>query len=512
MRTLSDDLTVAVSTQDMNEGYVRTTIYHKGIGVFSGQSYIPGDDSSLYVNLNDVASQNRGKIDYLKLNDNNELTTMPLVSGTYGSITYQSRFVAGQINNFSVTIDDGTTIHNTNEDILTGYDYPNKDIRTNIIENDYDSCVGRIMQGCNWGWGSEDISNPWFQNKLLPHIPYGKFTKKFGIGLQLFSDYNTDYYIRTKTGNQMKLGYVSSKSNQTFITLADLYYSGMGLGYGTTIYLKQTSDDDAFGTLITYDTKYKRRERLDSVTVYEVRNGGTRTRTFQIYDTLFAQYLQRYVDEMEFDWDVDAINSGDNVLFDSGWKSSITAAELAGDNFKDDCPEVSVPLTSIEEMGGYTYVSVLPNFTDLDSTWASHQEYEGNCPIAVYDDCTARYYLAWNDRYGDIQSQPFDGKIVYSEDIKSEEIVDYKSRRRVSHKSIQPKWKINTKWLNEEVYPFYESIFTSPYLLLYDTEQDRAWNVIVADSKYEEKTRNNEKSLFNLELNVEAIKTQELTY
>jgi hypothetical protein len=50
----------------------------------------------------------------------------------------------------------------------------------------------------------------------------------------------------------------------------------------------------------------------------------------------------------------------------------------------------------------------------------------------------------------------------------------------------------------------YESIFTSPYLLLYDTETDRSWNVILTDSEYKEKSFNTEKTLFNLEINVEA--------
>jgi hypothetical protein len=50
----------------------------------------------------------------------------------------------------------------------------------------------------------------------------------------------------------------------------------------------------------------------------------------------------------------------------------------------------------------------------------------------------------------------------------------------------------------------YEAIFTSPYLLLYDTETDRAWNVILTDTNYKEKTFKTEKKLFNLEINVEA--------
>lgn len=108
------------------------------------------------------------------------------------------------------------------------------------------------------------------------------------------------------------------------------------------------------------------------------------------------------------------------------------------------------------------------------------------------------------DKYGDIQSQQFDGKVEYSEGFEKAEMMDHKMKRRIIRNELQPKWRINSKWINEEYYPFYEAIYTSPYVLLYDTKTDRAWNVIVTDSEYREKTFKNEKKLFNLELNVEA--------
>jgi hypothetical protein len=69
MKSLSDDITIKLPTTGMAEGYVTTKIYANGNVVFTGRSYIPGDDSSLNVNVNDIAVQNRGKDDYLKLND-----------------------------------------------------------------------------------------------------------------------------------------------------------------------------------------------------------------------------------------------------------------------------------------------------------------------------------------------------------------------------------------------------------------------------------------------------------
>ena len=49
----------------------------------------------------------------------------------------------------------------------------------------------------------------------------------------------------------------------------------------------------------------------------------------------------------------------------------------------------------------------------------------------------------------------------------------------------------------------YEAIYTSPYLLLYDTETDRSWNVILKDTDYKEKKYRDERKLFNLEITVE---------
>ena len=210
-------------------------------------------------------------------------------------------------------------------------------------------------------------------------------------------------------------------------------------------------------------------------------------------------------------WDYNALIDGERIVYTTTEKRYQSAVTTELNNEEQDYPVTGISQTAEEEALYPLGMSVQPNFTQNIYDVGVPDKYIGNCLIGILDHCPARYYLAWNDRYGDIQSQPFDGKVVYSEDIKSEEIVDYKSRRRVSHKSIQPKWKLNTKWLKEDVYPIYETIFTSPYVLLYDTEQDKAWNVIVTDNKYEEKKYKYDK-MFNLETSVEAIKTQELTY
>lgn len=126
--------------------------------------------------------------------------------------------------------------------------------------------------------------------------------------------------------------------------------------------------------------------------------------------------------------------------------------------------------------------------------------------------CLSKYYLMWQDRYGGYQSQPFDKTETFSIDYTYDEMKDYQNARRNITIKAQGKWKVQTNWLDEKYYPYYESIFSSPYVLLYDTEEDKSYNVIVTDKKYTEKTWKNQHKFFNLELNLELNKVQNILY
>lgn len=126
--------------------------------------------------------------------------------------------------------------------------------------------------------------------------------------------------------------------------------------------------------------------------------------------------------------------------------------------------------------------------------------------------CLPKYYLLWQDRYGGYQSQPFEKTETFSIDYKYDEMKDYQNRRRNITIKVQPSWKIQTGWIDEKYYPYYESIFSSPYVVLYDTEEDVAYNVIATDKKYTEKTWKNQHKFFNLVLNVEENKIQNIIY
>lgn len=149
---------------------------------------------------------------------------------------------------------------------------------------------------------------------------------------------------------------------------------------------------------------------------------------------------------------------------------------------------------------------------DVYITWRNGSAVKQYRKVAEIKSCKERYYLLWQDRFGSYQSQPFKGKMEYSEDITNEEILSYTGRRRKSNVIVQPKWKLNSGWLKEQLFPFYESIYVSPILKLYDTKTGHEYDVILKDTPYVEKKYHNDKKLLSIELNLEATETQNIIY
>lgn len=145
-------------------------------------------------------------------------------------------------------------------------------------------------------------------------------------------------------------------------------------------------------------------------------------------------------------------------------------------------------------------------------TWKNTNNVSQYRRIAIIEACKSRYYLLWQDRFGSYQSQPFNGKMEYSEDITNSEYVSYTGNRYKYNVQVQPKWKINSGWLTEDLFPFYESIYVSPILRLYDTETQTEYDVIMTDTPYIEKKYHNEKSLLSINLTLEATETQNIIY
>jgi hypothetical protein len=220
MKTLSEDITLSLSTTNLTPGYVTTTIYYGSIGVFIGRTFVDAQHTPVDICLNDFIIQNHGRNDFLKLNNDGELVSNELDPDS----EQHTKFETGQIGNYGATLYDGEHISNTNIKVVAAYNYPNKDIEPKIIDNDSSSEIGRIMQGCDWYVKNEDVSGR-FDNLLVPHLP-AKATKKFGLGLQIYNsrDAGMPFALRSSYGiNEYSVGYAENDSNATFVTLYDLY-------------------------------------------------------------------------------------------------------------------------------------------------------------------------------------------------------------------------------------------------------------------------------------------------
>lgn len=521
MKTLSEDITLELPTTKMQQGYVNTLIYHNNAEIFAGRTYIPGNNSSLYVNINDFVIQNHGKNDRLKLNDAGKLVSTPLDNGS----EVPKRWEDGQVGNYKVSISQdtskyGNVSYSASTNAVCGYDYINENLKPTIIENDGDSELGRLLQGCGWQVIHIDEYGS-FSTKLLPRIPPIS-ADNFGLGLQIWTNQpNNEYALRASSGNEYNLGPADclNGSNQTFITLRDLYSAGIARSFDSdsSIYLKyQGSSGDEFGDWVEAYTLYTGKATLNELMEGSRAKGTTTWKYRRIPRTSerFKELLQAYIKTAKNvlpasqynnidTWNTDKIIKYPNdPLFYTENRHSSAYAETNVNNYTKFYTEDNSNIIYKEDFT--SEYSLTPQFNTSFNQYEMPSEYIGKCPIAIIEGCYSRYYLAWMDRYGDYMSQPFEGKYEYSEDFEKSEMKDYKLKRRIIHNEIQPKWKLNSTWINEEFYPFYEAIFTSPYLLLYDTKTDRAWNVILSDNSYFEKTFKNQKKLFNLEINVEA--------
>lgn len=185
--------------------------------------------------------------------------------------------------------------------------------------------------------------------------------------------------------------------------------------------------------------------------------------------------------------------------------------------YNDNCDDYSAKIEMNFNMDNYIYGLEYTvdgyDFTVNKLMTATSNNVYTSFPVAEIDYCPARYYLQWRDRYGSMQMQPFCKVDTYSEDLTRTEIKNYQDTRSLSNISIQPKWKLNTKWLNNTVYPYYESLLISPWIKMYDTKEDTVYDVIITSSDYTEKTfKNQSRQQFNLQIDVEAVNKQNILY
>lgn len=134
----------------------------------------------------------------------------------------------------------------------------------------------------------------------------------------------------------------------------------------------------------------------------------------------------------------------------------------------------------------------------------------GNAVLVVQlDKCPAKYYVQWQDRMGSVQSQPFEGTDTITHSYERVNTQDYNNAIHARSISVTSTVKVNSGWVSEDIMPFYESIFASPYVRLYDYSADLSYDVRVVDSEFVEKTFDNQgRTMFNICLTLEKSQKQ----
>lgn len=134
-------------------------------------------------------------------------------------------------------------------------------------------------------------------------------------------------------------------------------------------------------------------------------------------------------------------------------------------------------------------------------------------PIAEIEICPSRFYLMWYDRLGGLQSQPFEQGAVYTESFERNHVKNQYGERKLGSVGVTQKWNIKSGWISESDYPYYESLLISPKVILIDTKLEEAYEVIVTDTDYKEKTHKNEDGqLLQFTVDVEANKVQNMIF
>ena len=214
--------------------------------------------------------------------------------------------------------------------------------------------------------------------------------------------------------------YATRTAAQFFSSLALLLPSLVLEDEGnTSVYLKESSVTTTSNTWGSYtsSTKYYAEITIENINVDSYRRGQLEDSVIYTRDDSyeFEEYLNAYrriamegLDQTSpyynIDlWNVEHILEKENAVvyttpdFD-------TTTQVYDDIVNYERFYVTLNVGDILGNNTEDYVTlgfVTPNGIQSKSV---SNGFNGKCPIAIIDGCPGRYYLAWNDRYGDIQS------------------------------------------------------------------------------------------------------------
>lgn len=158
------------------------------------------------------------------------------------------------------------------------------------------------------------------------------------------------------------------------------------------------------------------------------------------------------------------------------------------------------------------YTSLQQLFRDALIDTTKDKAYIGpdqNHILTQIDMCPAQYYVQWIDRYGTYQCQPFSKISTFSNDYSTTTMISYDKVKKPIFKTVNSTWNLNSEFISEDKLPYYESLFVSDKVILYDSKNDASYNVVLTDTKFVEKTfANQQRRMFNLQITVEKANEQ----
>lgn len=428
------------------------------------------------------------------------------------------------------TVDVKIYINDTNytqsSDIFMIYENPqyNSKVSTMILDNFLTENIYTMPMLQGWDYGA----NEGYLLPTYPAMPSNNFTFDMVCGYQNMPMVNS-FTINYSNGLTNEPTFVNITGNGVYqysipmSTLLTSVSEDMTITSPVSDYFKPTTR----GWTVTQDDNMLRLQNNSGIAIDEA---------IVVYTSGDLSFIERITNTSP----TSGIFIGDaTIAFDPDLMPAVIRVELRRNGVKVDMvtftpqqlPEVTTSVeatfivvysstgaysntVTLQATIDYTKVATICDATSMDITTFSpvnsNQRY--TYTIANFD-TQSRYFLKWKDRYGMPQCQPFGGTYKYSESINKNTVTDYKNTKKIIDISNTPKWLLNSRWIKQEYYPFYESIFVSPYLQLYDAKEDKVYNVILTNTEYDEKTFNNQnRQLFNLQLSVELDTTETMIF
>lgn len=184
------------------------------------------------------------------------------------------------------------------------------------------------------------------------------------------------------------------------------------------------------------------------------------------------------------------------------------------DTFKVDTSSRCVAYNSqipISDFEPGEEIVIAYNSKNPDST-----DYDTYVKVAKIDECDTRFYLSWFDRMGGVQMQPFNkGYKRTSQYDTVNKVNQYGEEEKIAI-TVNDVFELNTGWVNENLLPYYEGLFISPFVSLYEKDE---WGIgthykcVVENKEFEYKTfKNQGRQLFNLKVTVRISQKENILY